>query len=104
VFYLAKGKIFGARNHVGISTDDDKIAAVNNKPIPQNEKQSRSFLGLCSYYYKFVKGFSILTKPLYTLTETKLRIHRMKFVWNEQCEDAFNRLKQVLTSLLIFCS
>jgi len=48
---------------------------------------------LCSYYCRFVKGFSILVKPLYTLTE-----NQTKFVWNEQCEDTFNRLKQTLTS------
>jgi len=32
----------------GISTDNDKITAVNNWPIPQNKKHLRSFLGLCS--------------------------------------------------------
>jgi len=51
------------------------------------------FLGLCSYYRRFVKGFSILAKSLYALTEKQT-----KFVWNEQCEDAFNRLKRALTS------
>jgi len=77
----------------GISTDSEKINAVNNWPIPQNKKHLRSFLGLCSYYRKFVKGFSILAKPLYVLTE-----NQTKFIWNKQCEDAFNRLKQALTS------
>jgi len=77
----------------GISTDDDKIAAVSNWPIPQNKKHLRSFLGLCSYYRRFVKSFSILAKPLYTLTE-----NQTKFVWNEQCEAAFIQLKRALTS------
>jgi len=76
-----------------ISTDDDKIAAVNNWSIPQNKKHLRSFLGWCSYYRRFVKGFSILTKSLYILTE-----NQTKFVRNEQCEDTFNRLKRVLIS------
>jgi len=40
-----------------------------------------------------VKGFSILAKPLYVFTESQT-----KFVWNEQCEKAFNQLKQALTS------
>jgi len=53
----------------------------------------RSFLGLCSYYRRFVKGFSILAKPLYALTE-----NQTKFVWDEQCEEAFNQLKRALTS------
>jgi len=75
-----------------ISTDDDKITAVNNWSIPQNKKHLQSFLRLCSYYRKFVKGFSIL-KPLYTLTK-----NQTKSIWNEQCEDTFNRLKRALTS------
>jgi len=57
-----------------------------------NKKHLRSFLGLCSYYRKFVKDFSILAK-LYIFTE-----NQMRFVWNEQCEDAFNRLKRALIS------
>jgi len=77
----------------GISTDNEKISAVNNWPIPQNKKHLRSFLGLCSYYRRLVKGFSILAKPLYALTE-----NQTKFVWNEQCENAFNQLKRALTS------
>jgi len=77
----------------GISTDSEKINAVNNWPIPKNKKHLRSFLGLCSYYRKFVKGFSILAKPLYVLTE-----NQTKFIWNKQCEDVFNRLKQAPTS------
>jgi len=40
-----------------------------------------------------VKGFSILVKPLYALTE-----NQTKFVWDEQCEDTFNRLKRGLIS------
>jgi len=77
----------------GISTDNDKIAAVSNWPISQNKEHLRNFLGLCSHYRRFVKDFSILVKPLYALTE-----NQTKFVWNEQCEDAFNWLKQALTS------
>jgi len=40
-----------------------------------------------------VKDFSILAKPLYALTE-----NQTKFVWDEQCEEAFNQLKRALTS------
>jgi len=77
----------------GISTDNDKIAAVSNWPILQNKKHLQSFLGLCSYYRRFAKGFSILAKPFYVLTE-----NQTKFVWDGQCEDAFNRLKRALIS------
>ncbi|XP_072750563.1 uncharacterized protein [Anoplolepis gracilipes] len=42
---------------------------------------------------KFVKGLSSLAKPLYTLTENKA-----KFVWEEKCQEAFEKLKSLLSS------
>ncbi|GFW72910.1 retrovirus-related Pol polyprotein from transposon 412 [Trichonephila clavipes] len=53
----------------------------------------RSFLGLCTYYRKFVKGFSNIARPLHKLTESK-----QKFQWAKECEDSFLQLKEALTS------
>jgi len=75
----------------GVTTDPEKIAAVKEWPIPYTKKQLRSFLGSSSYYRKFIKGFSSLVKPLYTLTENK-----NKFIWEDKCQDAFDELKRVL--------
>jgi len=77
----------------GISTDPEKISAVKNWPVPQNRKQLRSFLGFCFYYRKFIKGFSLIAKPLFTLTE-----HQVKFEWSSSCQKAFQELKQKLIS------
>jgi len=68
-------------------------------PVPQSKKQVRSFLGLCSYYRKFVRGFSIIAKLLFVLTE-----NQAKFLWTEQCQQAFDKMKQTLTTapLLFF--
>jgi len=75
----------------GISTDPEKTTAVAKWPVPQSKKQVQSFLGFCSYYRKFVKGFSIIAKPLFVLTK-----NQAKFLWAEQCQQAFDRLKQTL--------
>jgi hypothetical protein len=40
----------------GISTDPDKVKAVQDWPRPKTPKQMRGFLGLCSYYRKYVKN------------------------------------------------
>lgn len=64
----------------GISTDLEKISAAKDWPVPQNRKQLRSYLGFCSYYRKFIKGFSLIAKPLFTLTE-----HQVKFEWSSSC-------------------
>lgn len=47
----------------GIGTDPDKISAVKQWPVPNNVKELRSFLGFCSYYRRFIKGFSQIAGP-----------------------------------------
>ena len=52
-----------------------------------------SFLGLASYYRRFIPDFSTVAQPLYKLTEAKT-----EFVWTGQCQQAFDSLKGLLTS------
>ncbi|GBM71467.1 Retrovirus-related Pol polyprotein from transposon 297 [Araneus ventricosus] len=77
----------------GVKTDPEKIKAVVDWPRPETVHDLRSFLGLCTYYRRFVKNFSTIAKPLYKLTEAK-----SNFNWTEECEKSFNSLKQALTS------
>ncbi|GFQ98763.1 retrovirus-related Pol polyprotein from transposon 17.6 [Trichonephila clavata] len=77
----------------GVRTDPDKISAVKNWKSPMDVHQLRSFLGLCTYYRKFVKNFSAIARPLHKLTEAK-----QKFIWTNECNNAFNKLKDALTS------
>ena len=77
----------------GVSTDPAKVAAVLDWPTPMTPKHVRAFLGLCSYYRRFVKGFADIAKPLYKLTEKG-----SQFVWSEACESASKLLKAKLTS------
>lgn len=78
----------------GIKTDPKKIEKVNNWPVPQTPTEVKSFLGLASYYRRFVNGFASIAKPLYRLTENNLAT----FEWTDNCQDAFEQLKRVLTS------
>ncbi|GBM86428.1 Transposon Ty3-I Gag-Pol polyprotein [Araneus ventricosus] len=77
----------------GVKTDPEKIKAVVDWPRPETVHDLRSFLGLCTYYRRFVKNFSTIAKPLHKLTEAK-----SNFNWTEECEKSFNSLKQALTS------
>ncbi|GFQ85814.1 retrovirus-related Pol polyprotein from transposon 17.6 [Trichonephila clavata] len=55
----------------GVRTDPDKISAVKNWNSPTDVHQLQRFLGLCTYYRKFVKDFSTIARPLHKLTEAK---------------------------------
>lgn len=77
----------------GISTDPEKIAAVVDWKPPRTVKGVQSFLGFCNFYRKFVPEFSRVAKPLTALTKKGEGFH-----WTADCDEAFERLKQLLTS------
>ena len=77
----------------GIQVDPSKIEAVRDLPRPRNVVEVRSFLGLASYYRRFVEGFSKLATPL-----TELTLKSLKFMWSDRCENSFQELKQRLIS------
>ena len=77
----------------GIQTDPEKIETVKNWPEPVNRTQVRSFIGLASYYRKFIANFAQIAQPLHKLTQASV-----PFKWNNECQSAFELLKHRLTS------
>ena len=76
----------------GVGTDPKKIESIVEWPTPRTVRDVRSFLGLCSYYRRFVKNFATIAKPLHSLTEKGV-----PFDWSGECENAFKELKRALT-------
>ncbi len=92
-----------ARDHVvflghvvsqkGLQPDPKNTEKVLSWPVPHSPSEVRAFVGLCSYYRRFVKDFSKLAAPL-----NKLVGKNVPFVWNATCDQSFNHLKNVLSS------
>lgn len=68
-------------------------------------KELQSFLGFCSYYRRFIQGFSHIAGPLHDLvnrclSEKRTTKARNQFcaMWTPECESSFEQLKQKLTS------
>jgi hypothetical protein len=72
----------------GISTDPQKLKAVREWPTPKDKHEIRSFLGLCTYYRRFISGFTNIAKPITKFTEQK-----QAFQWTPEVEAAFQTLK-----------
>ncbi|XP_075473305.1 putative mitochondrial protein AtMg00860 [Primulina tabacum] len=77
----------------GVEVDPSKIEAVRELSVPKSLTEICSFLGLAGYYRKFIQGFSNIAVPLTALTKKNAR-----FIWRSNCQESFEKLKQVLTS------
>lgn len=82
----------------GVRPDPDKVAAVIRFPRPENQKQLRSFLGLASYFRRFISHFAAMASPLHKLLTSGTAI-----TWTDDCERSFQALKQALTSDPVLC-
>ena len=69
------------------------LAAIREISPPQNATEVRSFLGLAGYYRRYVKNFAAIAGLLHALTRKDAVFH-----WSSDCQDAFDRLKPLLTT------
>ena len=82
----------------GIHASPKKVKAVLDWPQPQSVHDVRSFLGLASYYRKFIKGFSQLAKPMTDLTRDKVT-----WRWGDAEANRFKALKVAMATAPILC-
>ena len=61
---------------------------------PENVRQVRSFIGMCSFYRRFIANFSEIAIPIIKLTK-----EFAKFEWTKECQIAFDFLKESLTTV-----
>ena len=83
----------------GVEVQPEKTEVVRNWAVPRNLSELRSFLGLASYYRRFIEGFSVVAAPLYQLLRKGVQFH-----WNEQQQIAFDELKLRLSSSPVLAS
>lgn len=81
-------------SHLGIQMEGAKVQTMLNWPSIQNNKEAQRFLGLANYYRRFIQNYSRMVAPMIKYAaDTKKTI-----TWSEDCENAFNNLKQALSS------
>ena len=81
----------------GIMADPDKVKVMREMLPPTYVREIRCFIGMCSYYRKFIPNFLAIAKPLIRLTKKFA-----KYEWSKKYQAAFDFLKETLTSVPVF--
>lgn len=76
----------------GIKTSPSKVQAIVDMPAPSDLTQTRSFLGMVSFYRRFLDKFTHKARPIFDLTKKS----NQPFVWTKEANAAFLELKQAL--------
>nr|GEU36368.1 putative reverse transcriptase domain, ribonuclease H-like domain, aspartic peptidase domain protein [Tanacetum cinerariifolium] len=77
----------------GIHVDLAKIESIKYWESPKTPTEIWQFLGLVGYYWRFIKEFLKIAKPMTKLTQKKVA-----FEWGDKKEIAFQTLKDKLCS------
>ena len=91
---VQEGIVLGHKiSRSGIKVDKAKIDVIDKLPSLVNVKGIQSFLGHAGFYWRFIKNFSKIAKPLSNLLNKDV-----VFVFNDECLEAFNTLKAKLVN------
>lgn len=77
----------------GLKPNPKLVAAVHDFPTPHNLQTLQQFLGLSSYYRRFIQGYAAIARPLHQLTRKGA-----EFLWTPACQAALEELKKRLTT------
>ncbi|GJT89181.1 reverse transcriptase domain-containing protein [Tanacetum coccineum] len=99
-FMVKEGIVLGHKvSSVGLEVDKAKIDVISKLPPPTNIKGIRSFLEHAGFYRRFIKDFLKIARPL-----TKLLEKDTPFEFNDECQKAFELLKERLTCAPVIVS
>uniref|UniRef100_A0A2N9IAM5 Integrase catalytic domain-containing protein n=1 Tax=Fagus sylvatica TaxID=28930 RepID=A0A2N9IAM5_FAGSY len=91
-FGVTSGKLLGfIVSGRGIEIDPAKVQAIRSMPAPRTEKEIRSFLGRINYIARFIAQLTATCEPLFKLLRKDVKIK-----WTEDCQKAFDKIKEYL--------
>ena len=95
----------------GVGTDPDKVKVIEDWPKPVDAKEVRSFLGIASYYRRYIRDFTKRAAPLQKLITDDPNLGKKwkpgrkwkkkgteTFLWTDDCQSSFDNLKLALTT------
>ena len=76
----------------GVSVDPAKVKAITSWPKPRVIHDVRSFIGMATFYRRFIPGFNGVAAPITGL------IGPEKFAWTKAADKAFEEIKRLMTA------
>ncbi|KAJ9679424.1 hypothetical protein PVL29_021374 [Vitis rotundifolia] len=93
-FGVTSGKLLGYMvSERGIEVDPDKIRVILDMPAPRTEREVRGFLGRLQYISRFIARLTDICEPIFRLLRKS-----QPTVWDDQCQRAFERIRDYLLS------
>ncbi|XP_077223005.1 uncharacterized protein LOC143856622 [Tasmannia lanceolata] len=92
-FGVTSGKLLGFLvSQRGIEVDPQKIKAIQEMTPPKTEKEIRGFLGRIQFLSRFVAHLTSTCEPIFKLLKKNASKE-----WTEECQEAFEKIKQCLS-------
>jgi hypothetical protein len=83
-------------NRDKLAVDLKKVVDILDRKAPRDVLGIKSFIGMAGYYRHFIEGFSKIARPMTTLLAKKV-----EFKWTPECQDSFETLKKLTTTLVL---
>src|SRR6266498_2019078 len=80
----------------GIKLDPEKVRVIVDQPASTNQTQIRSFLGMIRFFRNHIQRFLTVAGPM-----TNLLAKEVPYVWGQEQQQAFERLKQIISTILV---
>ena len=94
IFGVTSGKLLGHTvNERWIEIDPDKIKAIQEMPVPKTEKDVWGFIGKLQYISRFIAKLTMICDLVFKLLRKNQPVE-----WNEECQKAFDKIEEYLTS------
>lgn len=82
----------------GLEMDPEKVQAIKSLPVPTCVRDIQSFIGMASYYRRFIQNFARIAEPL-----TRLTKKAVPFEWSTDQQQAYSMLKEALMKQPVLC-
>lgn len=83
----------------GVKPTQSKVEAINNFPVPKSIRSLQEFIGMVTYYHRFLPGIAHILSPLNNTLKGNEK--KKKLMWNPQLEKSFNDVKAAISRAVL---